>query len=117
MSDPAEQVYRLLKAALPYYKLFLEYYVVYAGQKLFFDFYLPELGVAIEVQGEQHYRFVGHFHGTASSYKKHKYRDSLKAEWALLNDIRLVEVRYDALPKTEKELMQILFVEIPCEKK
>lgn len=98
MSDPATRVLALIKQGFPHYKLFLEHCVNHMGQRLFFDFYLPELGVIIEVQGEQHYRFIKHFHGTYYNYVRQRRRDALKAEWAVSNGIRLVEICSTNIP-------------------
>jgi len=45
-----------------------EIYIHYKGQKLFFDFYVKEIGVYVEVQGRQHTEFVKHFHGNKEAF-------------------------------------------------
>jgi hypothetical protein len=68
--------------------------VNYKGNKLFFDFYIKELGVFIEIQGRQHKEFVKHFHGTAEAFHKQKFRDNLKIQYVQENDLCLVRI-YD----------------------
>jgi len=59
------------------------------------DFYLPLRQLAVEAHGEQHYRFIMHFHGTAMGFLQAKERDQKKRDWCALNDIRLVELPFD----------------------
>jgi hypothetical protein len=54
------------------------------------DFFLPNLMVAIEVHGRQHFEFVKHFHGTLKKFIQAKQRDLDKANWCALNGIELV---------------------------
>lgn len=74
-------------------RVFLEE-VSLPGTQLFFDFYLPFRNMAIEVQGEQHIKFIPHFHGNKLSFYKGKMRDEQKREWCRLNHIKLVELLY-----------------------
>lgn len=65
------------------------------GEKLYLDFYIPLHRIAVEVQGEQHYKFVPHFHGTVYGFLQSKKRDAEKKEWCLINNIRLVIFNYN----------------------
>lgn len=47
-------------------------------ERLELDFYIPELGIAIEVQGNQHYEFVEFFHKTVDEFETRKERDKAK---------------------------------------
>ena len=59
------------------------------------DFFLPELRLAIECQGEQHYKYIQHFHGTKLGFLNAMKRDRNKKDWCDSNNIRLVELKYD----------------------
>ena len=59
------------------------------------DFYLPLRQLAVEAHGEQHYRFIMHFHNTMMGFLQSKERDQKKREWCALNDVRLVELPFD----------------------
>lgn len=59
-----------------------------------FDFYLPEYNIAIECQGEQHFRPVGQF-GGEEGFRKTVERDERKARLCEENGIRLFYIRYD----------------------
>jgi hypothetical protein len=62
---------------------------------LFFDFIIPEAGLAVECQGKQHFQYVGHFHGDEAGFRKSKKHDEIKKEWCEENSIDLIEIRYD----------------------
>jgi hypothetical protein len=60
-----------------------------------FDFYLPSEAVAVEVQGEQHYKFSPRFHAEPGSFAAAKRRDKDKARWCEQNGITLITLPYD----------------------
>lgn len=62
------------------------------GEGLKLDFFLPRKMIAIEVQGRQHYEFIKHFHGTRDGFVRQKQRDSRKARWCELNNIKLIKI-------------------------
>lgn len=72
-----------------------EIYVNYGGQKLFFDFYVKEIGVYVEVQGRQHSEFVKHFHGDKASFQAQKMRDNLKIQYVEENGQCLVRFNFN----------------------
>ena len=62
------------------------------GERLELDFFIEELRVAIEVQGEQHVRFVPFFHADYSDFEKQKRYDSWKQEQCKFKEITLYEI-------------------------
>jgi len=58
--------------------------------KLRLDFFLPNMNVAVEVHGRQHFEFVKHFHGTRNRYAQAKRNDELKKQWCDMNGIELI---------------------------
>lgn len=62
------------------------------GQKVELDFYIPELAIAIEVQGRQHSEYVPFFHGDEAGYQAQQQRDRVKAEACERLGITLYEV-------------------------
>lgn len=54
------------------------------------DFYLPQLRLAVEVNGPQHYGMNSRFHASRRDYFEQRRRDANKGEWCRLNNVRLV---------------------------
>lgn len=87
-----------------------EHKISYIPQKTFaplnkskyrFDFYLPDYNLAIEYQGEQHYRDNGYFKDRLDIIQK---RDSVKREYCKKEGIGLLEISY----KDFKKIAQII---------
>jgi len=93
MSKLAEEVKDFLKGLFPHYIISEEHFVKYNGHKLFFDFYIKELDLLIEVQGRQHDEFVAHFHGDREGYFLSKRRDNAKKAYCQEHGLKLVEIR------------------------
>jgi len=108
MSKLSDEVFLAIKEALPFYRIVKEYYVIYKGQKLFFDFFIPDLMIAIEAQGQQHDRYVEHFHKDEFGFYKHKHRDKRKKQWAEDNLIKLLEIRPSDLPIDGNKLLSLI---------
>lgn len=62
------------------------------GNRLELDFYIPSLRFAVEIQGEQHYRFKAKFHSTYDDFLALQERDRLKKRLCEVNNVRLSEV-------------------------
>ena len=68
---------------------------IFKDKILYLDFYLPSVGVLVEVHGKQHYEYCHHFHGSKFNFVKAKENDKLKIKWAKLNGIIYVELSYN----------------------
>ena len=66
-----------------------------------FDFYLPDYNLAIEYQGEQHYRDNGFFKDKLEVIQR---RDEIKRKYCQENNIKLLEISY----KDFKNINQII---------
>jgi very-short-patch-repair endonuclease len=95
MSKQAEMIKLLLQKKFPNFMIITEYYVNYQNEKLLFDFLIKELGILIEVQGEQHFSFNNFFYKDGFDFYRQKKRDALKREWASMNGYTLVTFDYD----------------------
>ena len=73
--------------------------------KLPFDFYLPDYGICIEYNGEQHYKVVENWGGFDNFLIRQK-RDKIKKEYCSLNSIPLVIISY--LDQIEDKLSMLL---------
>lgn len=92
-SELHEKCRQLLQQCYPTRRILEE--VTIPGSQLSLDFYLPHRRVAIEVQGQQHFKFVPHFHGNKLAFAEMKRRDMVKKEWCRKNGIELIELNYD----------------------
>jgi hypothetical protein len=95
MSRLADAVYTLLKSVFAHNIILKEHYVNFKGERLFFDYYIKDLGVLIECQGRQHDGYVAHFHGDAEGFKASKKRDNLKIEYAEKQGLTFVAINED----------------------
>lgn len=78
----------------------LEEPLIPGSDRLYLDFYIPNLELAVEVHGEQHYEFIPFFHKTKANFARAKVRDDKKKNWCELNDITLIVLPYS---ETEDE--------------
>jgi len=95
MSKLSNKVYNLLQELFPHNSIQKEYYVKFKGSRLFFDFFIKELSVVIEVQGRQHSEYIKHFHVDREGFLASKRRDNLKKEYCEQHDLVLVEIEDD----------------------
>jgi hypothetical protein len=58
------------------------------------DCYNESLRLAVEYQGEQHYKFIPYFHKNREAFLNQKYRDELKRMRCKELGITLIEVPY-----------------------
>jgi very-short-patch-repair endonuclease len=66
------------------------------GTRFHVDYFLPEVGLIVEINGDQHYKHVAHFHGskeTSKKFAKQLGRDRKVIEWAEMNGFDLIEIR------------------------
>lgn len=58
-----------------------------------FDFYLPDYNTCIEYDGELHYKAVDYFGGNMA-LENTKFRDEIKTQYCLNNNIQLIRIPY-----------------------
>jgi hypothetical protein len=75
--------------------------------KLSYDFYLPDLNLLIEYQGEQHEHPVEAFGGD-DQFKIRQEHDKRKREYAIKNNIKLLEIWYYDFNQIEQILQQYI---------
>lgn len=61
---------------------------------LYLDFYIPQIKLAFEVHGQQHYEYCVFFHKTKADFILAKAKDEDKIEWCELNGIKLITLKY-----------------------
>lgn len=84
----------LLKKVYPA-DMILEEVPLPGSERLTADFYLPSRNTVYEVHGEQHYRFIAHFHGNVMKFLEAKQRDLKKIDWCNENNIGVIELPYN----------------------
>lgn len=75
--------------------------------RLSFDFYLPNYNILVEFQGKQHYEPIEYF-GGEKSFKKQQINDQIKKEFAIKNNIKLIEIPYWDFDKIDEILVREL---------
>lgn len=108
MSKLADDTYSFLREVFPHNIITKEYYVNYNNTRLFFDFYIKDLGLLIEVQGRQHDEFVKHFHTDRETFFAAKKRDNLKKEYCEKRNFVLMEIRKDNELDKDKFIERVL---------
>jgi hypothetical protein len=84
----------LLRSVFPCDAILEEVFLPGSGG-LHADFYLPLRRLMVEVQGEQHFTQVDHFHGDRLGFLRARLRDDDKRRWCGLNGIALVGLPFD----------------------
>jgi len=69
------------------------------GQNLEFDCWNEEFKIGVEIQGDQHYKYIPYFHKNYEAFRNQQYRDELKRMMAKNNNIHLIEVPYKMIKK------------------
>jgi hypothetical protein len=91
---------------VPFYKIrpqFLRNEVT--GYNLELDLYNDDLKLAIEVQGDQHYKFTPFFHKNKDAFTMQRYRDEMKKQKCMKEGITLIEIPYKVGEKGLKKYL------------
>jgi very-short-patch-repair endonuclease len=81
------------------------------GVKLPFDFFLPKFNIVIEYDGKQHFESVNKF-GGESSFLNLKDNDSIRNNWCLENNIKIIRIPHYDEENSISDLLNILNKEI-----
>lgn len=102
MSKGARELLAIVQEIFPHQRVELEYNVATRGG-LFLDIYLPRLKVGFEYDGQQHFEYCEHFHGSRENFLRAKRRDAEKDELCEQQGITLIRVAYNE--EMNKELV------------
>ena len=72
------------------------------------DFYLPDLNLIIEMNGEQHYQYVEHFHTKDWTLEDQQIRDDTLRAYCKTHKISLLEIKYDKIGKIPQILAKAI---------
>ena len=61
---------------------------------LYLDFYIPQIMMAIEVHGQQHYDYTPFFHKNKADFALAQAKDDDKIRWCELNNLSIVTFKY-----------------------
>jgi hypothetical protein len=87
-------LYGLVRDLFPDYRVLREASPTWLG-RMRIDIYVPELGLAVEHQGEQHYRPIAVF-GGEEAHRKVVERDELKRRLCAENGVEVIDFRFDS---------------------
>lgn len=77
-------------------------------QHLMVDFYLPDYRMFIEMNGEQHYKYIAYFHQDSWTFEDQQIRDESLRQYSKRHNVRLIEIKYDEIKKIPKILSSVL---------
>lgn len=106
MRQSQEYVTKIVKDLLPAHEVLVEHcspWRTNRGMCQRFDIFIPDLKLAIEYHGEQHYESIDRFGGEKNLVKTQKL-DSYKREMCKKSGIKLVEIKYDELKHNESDV-------------
>ena len=86
------EVGQLIRKRFPYDSIIEELYVPGSIQILYVDFFLPSRMLAFEIQGQQHFKYIPHFHKNKQGFQNSLVRDEVKKNWCQMNDITLYTI-------------------------
>lgn len=72
------------------------------------DFYLPDLNLIIEMNGEQHYQPVEHFNTKDWTFEDQQIRDDTMRAYCKTHKISLLEIKYDKIDKIPQILAKAI---------
>lgn len=107
-SDLHKRTLILVKKCYPQEKIKEEVFIKVGNKNLYIDIYIPKLKIAIENDGQQHFKFSEFFHADVASFNNQKKNDRLKEQYCEENSITLVRVRFDEELNVEKLRNKIL---------
>ena len=77
-------------------------------QYLLADFYLPDLNLIIEMNGEQHYKYVEHFYTKDWTLEDQQIRDETLRAYCRDHRINLLEIKYNEIGRIPKILAKAI---------
>ena len=87
------QVREELTKLFPYHKTLEE--VKLPGKRLYVDFLIPNLLLAVECNGRQHFEYIPHFHKSKLDFLNSQKRDREKRQWLVDNGYTLITINYN----------------------
>ena len=73
---------------------------------LYLDFYIPQIMLAIEVHGQQHYKYTPFFHKNKADFAIAKAKDEDKITWCELNKIDIIVLKHSDTDEQWREQIE-----------
>ena len=73
---------------------------------LYLDFFIPNASIAVEVHGQQHFKYTPFFHKSRAGFLQAQARDRDKAEWCDINEIELIVLRHDSSQESWRQQLE-----------
>lgn len=105
-SKPQRQLYNWLVELYPSLEVIYEQPLYELGQRI--DLYIPNLGIAVEYNGEAHHHLISHFHKSIEDFKYGLELDRKKREYLYLSGIKCVDIDYNKMVKSKEELKELI---------
>ena len=77
-------------------------------QSLRVDFYLPDYRMFVEMNGEQHYKYIAYFHQDSWTFEDQQIRDESLRQYSKRHNVKLLVIKYDEINKIPKILSAAL---------
>lgn len=108
-SKLTKAVFGIIKECYPNETLVQEEPIKINGKTLYLDIYIPRLKIAVECDGEQHFRFNKFYHADSSAFIQQKKNDLDKMLFCQESNITLVRVAFNEVLSKELVMDKILF--------
>lgn len=104
-SNLHKECLELLESMLKGYTIYEEI-TLPGANKLYADFFVPDLSLIIEVHGQQHYEYTPFFHKSKADFYIGKKRDKDKIEFCRLNNLSIAVLPYNEKEKWNQIIVQ-----------
>jgi len=92
LSRGEELLLTILGLQFPHYTIIPQKTIKVGYKSLYLDYYIPQLKMAFEFDGQQHFQFISFFHKTLKGFQNSLKRDSMKDKYCRENGITLVHI-------------------------
>lgn len=100
------EIYNLTCKAYPIYDVVYEYPIGELGQRI--DIFIPLLGIAIEIDGIQHFEYNKFFFKDANAWNNSVRLDKMKDKYLVEKGVKLIRIPYNTKIKTVEELKELI---------
>ena len=73
---------------------------------LYLDFLIPQIKLAIEVHGQQHYEYTPFFHKNKAGFAVAQKKDDDKIAWCELNKVDIIILKYSDTDEQWREQIE-----------